>query len=205
MQIQPIFSNFLAIEDSLLLDNSIIETYCRNNIQNHPSPHGENQSYIFNKTLGFDYITDDIKPLINIVSDKMDGLHKQLGFSDLYRQDLCEAWINFNQSKNTSDPHYHVGKFFSAVYYVKSNPTSGLLNFLSSDVAKQYVIDHFKNSGLINEWNNYNMTQQWVYPKTGLLVIFPSWVNHYVSVGDTDDRISIAFNSVLVQKYPYNL
>jgi hypothetical protein len=200
MQIQPIFSNFLAIEDSLGLDNSIIENYCRNNIQNYPSPNGESQSYIFNKTFGFDYITDDIKPLIDIVSDKMDGLHKQLGFSDFYRQDLCEAWINFNHCKNISDPHYHVGKFFSAVYYVKSNPTSGLLNFLSSDVAKQYTIDHFKHTGLIADWNNYNMSHQWVYPKSGLLVIFPAWVNHYVSAGDADDRISIAFNSVLVKK-----
>ena len=200
MQIEPLFSNFLAIEDSLRLDNNIIESYCRNNLQKYPSPHGQNQSYIFNKSFGFDYITDDIKPLIDIVSDKIDVLHKQLGFSDLYRQDLCEAWINFNHCKNTSDPHYHVGKFFSAVYYVRSNPTSGLLNFLSSDVAKQYAIDHFRQPNPIANWNMYNMTHQWVYPKAGLLVIFPSWVNHYVSSGDEDDRISIAFNSVLVQK-----
>ena len=200
MQIQPLFSNFLAIEDTLGLDNSIIESYCRNNLQKYPSPNGNNQSYIFNKFLGFDHITNDIKPLIDIVLDKMNALHKELGYSDLYHQDLCEAWINFNECKNTAMPHYHVGKFFSAVYYVKSNPTSGLLNFLSSDVAKQYAIDHFKQPNAIAIWNMYNMTHQWVYPKAGLLVIFPSWVMHYVSSGSEDDRISIAFNSVLVQK-----
>ena len=53
MQIQPIFSNFLAIEDSVQLDNNIIETYCRNNLQKYPSPHGINQSYIFSKKHGF--------------------------------------------------------------------------------------------------------------------------------------------------------
>jgi uncharacterized protein (TIGR02466 family) len=200
VHIEPLFSNFLAIEDSLGLDNDIIESYCRNNLKQYPSPYGINQSYIFNKSFGLDYITDDIKPLIDIVSNKMDILHKHLGFSDLYHQDLCEAWINLNQCKNTSDPHYHVGKFFSAVYYVKSNPTSGLLNFLSSDIAKQYAIDHFRHPNAISNWNMYNMTHQWVYPKAGLLVIFPSWVNHYVSSGSGDDRISIAFNSVLIQK-----
>jgi uncharacterized protein (TIGR02466 family) len=195
MQIEPIFSNFLAIEESLGLDNNIIESYCRNNLKQYPSPHGINQSYIFNNSHGFDYITNDIKPLIDIVSDKMNELHKIFGCSDLYQQKVSEAWINLNECKNTAHPHQHIGNFFSAVYYVKSNPTSGVLNFLSSDTAKQYAIDYFKHPPVITNWNNYNMTHQWVYPKSGLLVIFPSWVNHYVDVrDDKEDRISIAFN-----------
>lgn len=201
MHIEPIFSNFLAIEETLGLDNDIIEKYCYDNLNKHPSPHGDNQSYILNKTFGFDHITDNIKPLIDIVSQKMEELHKSLGFSDLYCQEITEAWINLNECKHTAAPHYHIGKFFSAVYYVKANQSSGLLNFLSSDVAKQYAIDHFRQTQVVSNWNKYNITHQWVYPKSGMLVIFPSWVNHYVNAReDNQPRLSIAFNSDLVKK-----
>ena len=57
--------------------------------------------------------------------------------------------------------------------------------------AQQYVI----NSDIINEYNKFTSADISVEPELGKLIIFPSWLVHYVQNNlDDSDRISIAFN-----------
>jgi uncharacterized protein (TIGR02466 family) len=196
MQFESVFSNFLAVDD-LNLDNNVIESYCRENIKRYPSPHGNNQSYIINQEHSYNNIRSEIQPLINIVNTKINELHRFLQFSETHYQKICDAWINLNQCENTSQPHYHVGKFFSVVYYVKANANSGKLYFTNPDVGKQFAIDHHN---VVGTYNQYNTCVKWVIPKTGRLVIFPAWLSHHVEPMNTDeDRISIGFNSVIIE------
>jgi uncharacterized protein (TIGR02466 family) len=193
-----LFSNFLVVED-LDLDNKLIETYCLENLSQYPSINGDNQSYIISKEFGFNYVRPEIQPLLNIINEKFEELHEYLGFSDTYYQEMVDAWINYNECHNTMTPHYHTGKFFSAVYYVKANSNSGNINFVSSDAPKHFTITN--NSTMVKHFNQFNTTSQWVTPETGRLVIFPAWLNHYVDPRkDTTDRISIAINSSLILK-----
>ena len=57
--------------------------------------------------------------------------------------------------------------------------------------AQQYVM----NNKIIGEYNKFTSTDMSVEPAPGKLVIFPSWLVHYVENNlDNTDRISIAFN-----------
>jgi uncharacterized protein (TIGR02466 family) len=49
---------------------------------------------------------------------------------------------------------------------------------------------------MIKEQNSFTQSVVSVQPKTGSLIIFPSWLMHYVVPNENkDDRISLAFNA----------
>jgi hypothetical protein len=57
--------------------------------------------------------------------------------------------------------------------------------------AQQYVMD----PDIIDQYNKFTSTDMSVVPSPGKLVLFPSWLVHYVENNlDDTDRISIAFN-----------
>ena len=63
-------------------------------------------------------------------------------------------------------------------------------------MAHQYVI----NSEIIDKFNGFNSTVMSVTPEVGKLIIFPSWLVHYVEPNlDDSDRISMAFNITVVE------
>jgi hypothetical protein len=63
--------------------------------------------------------------------------------------------------------------------------------FIHPVMAQQYVI----NSELVDKFNGFNSSVMTVDPAVGKLIIFPSWLVHYVEKNlDDSDRISLAFN-----------
>jgi uncharacterized protein (TIGR02466 family) len=193
MIIESAFTNFIAI-DHLNLDNQVIEKYCYDNLDRNPSSDGNNQSFIIDSNV--DNTTDEIRPLLDEVSDRLNHIHTRFNFNKNMRQVITDAWINLNNCKNTAQPHSHRNRFFSAVYYVKGSADTGNITFTSPIAAHGYVIDH---KTMIDRFNEFNMSSRWVEPKPGRLIIFPSWLTHYVSPNFTDqDRLSIAFNSKII-------
>tara|TARA_R100000808_G_scaffold24863_1_gene58871 strand:+ start:13037 stop:13651 length:615 start_codon:yes stop_codon:yes gene_type:complete len=103
---------------------------------------------------------------------------------------IASAWINFNHNKRAINrPHIHPDTWMSAVYYVNVPPQSGTITFLDSRI--EY---HMVNSNPIKQ-TDFNSSDYTLNPKQGELIIFPAWLQHYVTTNDHDDhRISIAMN-----------
>ena len=193
MKIEKVFSNFLAF-DYLNLDNSIIEKYCYNQLKDNPSKIA-NQSIILDRS--DNKISNDILPLINLVSEKINLLHTNFGFKKTSYQKITEVWVNLNDCKNTSDPHDHPGSFFSAVYYVKAEEDCGSILFTNPISAHGHVIN--PRMDIVENYNDFNSSIRYVDPKPGMLLVFPSWLVHSVRSNlSNQDRISIAFNSEIV-------
>jgi uncharacterized protein (TIGR02466 family) len=100
----------------------------------------------------------------------------------------CEGWINVNPPGAFNAPHTHPGFALSGTYYVSIAPDapSGAFEFLDPRV----------NAGAISiEGATCFDRGVIVKPKVGLLMIFPSYVRHWVYPNEEEsDRVSIAFN-----------
>ena len=84
----------------------------------------------------------------------------------------------------------------SGVYYLKAPKNCGNLVFRHPSPCIEY--DWSKNK--LTENIEYNSGLYNFVPKEGQLLLFPSWLEHFVrpNLNKTQERISIAFNIALL-------
>ena len=99
---------------------------------------------------------------------------------------IDSSWININRKHNFNLPHCHPNSAFSGIIYLKTNPICGKINFRNPTPCEMFPINDTIN-GYFGRW--------FFSPEPGDVLIFPSYLNHYVEPNLSDeDRISIAFN-----------
>ena len=101
------------------------------------------------------------------------------------------AWMNANPKGGYNAPHSHPGAHWSGVYYVSQpeieSGSSGMLEFLDprADLAHWRILE----AGAFR-------TKRTLRPAAGEMVLFPSFLMHWVHPNDSDEeRVSIAFNA----------
>jgi len=103
------------------------------------------------------------------------------------------AWGNISRRGNYHRMHNHPGSAWSGVYYVTSNAESDSLG----GVLEFYDPRHFTE--MIDVPGSPYGQRMLVRPVAGLMVLFPSWLYHFVHPCNSDsERISIAFNAAWV-------
>mgnify|MGYP003132748340 CR=1 FL=1 len=109
-----------------------------------------------------------------------------------YQIILLNLWFNVNRKHNFNHPHVHNACNFSGIYYLNVPKNSGVLRFNNPDK----IIQNFPfYEGPFHNHNGSNNSQFLISPEEGLLVIFPSHLEHSVEPNQNDDpRVSIAFN-----------
>ena len=189
ISIVPIFSEFIA-SCSLNLDNKILENDSLSLL-------GDAEQYHFKDDMSgtnFNSLFKEVHSSFNKISTEIYKI------SEDYTINLDTAWINKNNCLNFVLPHEHPGCNLSAVYYVKSDPTKSYIRFRSPN---QIITEKYPQSDtddIIKEFNGFN-SATWTIPTVpGMLLIFPSWLTHYVVNTSVDTRISIAFNGILSSK-----
>jgi uncharacterized protein (TIGR02466 family) len=110
----------------------------------------------------------------------------------------ANMWANINRSGHGNEFHSHPGSFWSGVYYVDdggidADPAlGGELEFMDPRGPGPAMYAPHLAFGKLGLSVGANET---VRPKSGRLVMFPSWVLHQVRpYGGNAQRISIAFN-----------
>jgi uncharacterized protein (TIGR02466 family) len=186
MELIPIFSNFVVI-DELSLDNSEIQNYSRK---------------VCEGVINYNFGRDDevMRNLYSIVDKKLNDVHTKIGLSKEYHQVISNSWINPSIVKLITTPHNHPRCCFSAVYYVSATINSGDLILLNPNAQHTQVFPSQDHYNCIEDYNSITGATFGIKPKTGTLLIFPSWLFHYVEVGDGSDRISVAFDSIILKK-----
>jgi uncharacterized protein (TIGR02466 family) len=183
MLIQNIFTNFLATDFIIIHNQEEIEKFCYNKIFIDSSD--PNQSDI--SDLEFDTFLFDIK---NQIEDRVYILLEKLGINKGNGIRFVKKWLNLNHNRNISTPHVHTDSLFSGVLYIKSS-NSAKLTFLNPNAAHHYVVF----PAFIDNYNEFTSSIWSIEPEAGKLIIFPSWLMHYVESDKNDnDRISLAFN-----------
>jgi len=105
----------------------------------------------------------------------------------------ANMWANINRTGHANLPHSHPGSFWSGVYYVDdggidADPSlGGALEFMDPRGAGPLMYAPHLGFAMPGGLS--------VQPKSGRLVMFPSWLMHQVQpYRGTAERISIAFN-----------
>jgi hypothetical protein len=190
MELTPLFANFLAV-DMLDLDNeSIIKTI------------KEKERTADNRSVFFDGTESSIKPLLHETSMRINGLHERFNMNEDLYHDFYKAWANVGPNQYTTAPHHHVENsdtVFCAVYYPLAEQEGCPLVFMNPNIGHTAV---FRDGVYSNKKPQSIYTAPFwrIQPKTGMLVIFPSWLQHFVAVEDDievdrEKRISIALNT----------
>lgn len=106
------------------------------------------------------------------------------------------AWMNINPSGGYNAPHTHPGAHWSGVYYVSQpaveSGNSGMIEFLDprSDLPNWRML----------RASAFRLKKK-IRPDAGEIVIFPSYLVHWVYPNETDEeRMSIAFNATFRKK-----
>ncbi|MBI1396438.1 MAG: hypothetical protein GC151_10700 [Betaproteobacteria bacterium] len=103
----------------------------------------------------------------------------------------CEGWVNVNGPGAYNTPHDHPGWAWSGTYYVRvPADTTGRSGSFE-------LIDSRTNVRVVTvEGANCFAGKYTVRPQAGLMIIFPSYVRHWVYPNESrDERVSIAFNA----------
>jgi uncharacterized protein (TIGR02466 family) len=99
-----------------------------------------------------------------------------------------QSWINLHDRGGFNFLHLHEGSLLSGSFYLNVPAGSGALAFRDP---RPGVIHGTIKGSVANGHADVHLT-----PSTGLLVLFPCWMEHYVEPHDGEEpRICIAFNA----------
>ncbi len=106
------------------------------------------------------------------------------------------GWINVNLQNAYNAPHIHPGSLWSGTYYVsvpkansddRGSPDSGAIEFLDPRATQMSMPAEMGS--------NFLQRRMRFVPEPGSLVVFPSYLVHWVYPNEQDEkRVSIAFN-----------
>tara|TARA_Y100000996_G_scaffold312783_1_gene249056 strand:- start:1367 stop:1969 length:603 start_codon:yes stop_codon:yes gene_type:complete len=130
-------------------------------------------------------------PLLHSIEEHcLNYIHEIVSIQNCF---LHNAWININSKGDSNFPHDHPGSIVSGVYYVRLPEDSGRLVF--QNPSGKLISTYWNMKGGPNEWNRANSEVWSLDSSEDTLLIFPSWLDHFVQPSESDeDRISISFN-----------
>lgn len=110
--------------------------------------------------------------------------------------EITESWYSKTESGRDHDTHNHPNSLLSGVFYIDApGPENECGIHLQSD---RKIFQNFHFEYHPENLNKYNTREIYVPVKSGDIVLFPSWMYHYVSKNNTDTpRKVVAFNTFL--------
>jgi uncharacterized protein (TIGR02466 family) len=125
----------------------------------------------------------ELYELGNVIDEAVHKLAKTFNVGkNLVRK---ESWVNYQNKYQYQNVHTHTGKIVSACYYIQATPEDGVFRM------------HPPKAEL-STWAGAESHETISYkPRTGLILAFPSSMEHSVSQNLTDNtRISISCNYI---------
>ncbi len=187
MKLENIFSSFVTT-DILDIDNDSIYSYCKQ-IQKERGLDDVHQHHL-------SMHEPELIELYNAIEQRLPVLNQMFALKDGIEQRLFNGWVNYETGKTIVKPHNHARQFLTIVYYVYASKNSGELYLMNPNDSHTYVVPSTHGGHACKEWNEYNNAIHIIKPEPKKLVIFPSWIFHYVVPCNTE-RISVAFNTRL--------
>jgi uncharacterized protein (TIGR02466 family) len=171
-------------EDELQLCKTDISIFKdeENGMQNHQSQ----DFYLFDNFV-------ELKNIKNFCEHQLEQYLKDIeGVDiDLATLRITQSWLNKNKPQEFHPQHLHPNSYLSGVFYINCLPNDGI-NFTNRTLGNYNSIKFpvKKNTAWNTEGAMINI-------KEGDLILFPSWMPHYVGVNETKDkeRISLSFNT----------
>ena len=131
--------------------------------------------------------TGELAPLSFEISEFCKSIN--LGINEIV---IPQMWINVNKKNDWNAIHLHGQYNLSGTYYVKVPKDSGQIVFRDPRPAAM------TNNFMVNRFDKGEFRK--IKPIEGLLILFPSYLEHFVEPSNADeDRISISFDVVITK------
>ena len=189
MSLNNLFSTYVHYKNNLDIDNEVLKDYIYE-VEKTGSFYRKMSNVGGFQTTNIQHLQHDfptLKKLISIIESEVNYASKH--YSIRNRIFLNQIWANINRYKDFNIPHVHRDALFSGVYYVSVQEESRI-TFRHPSPIYGYA------------WNKLDFGEHFSdsydhFAKNGELLIFPSWLAHYVPPNTTqEDRISISFDLV---------
>lgn len=141
------------------------------------------------------HIRPGLSSLLNFINSCALKYKDESGWDISDMRASIQCWAMVTPHGGYAKSHVHPYSHISGTYYVQVNEQSGSLVMEDPRGAAPMV-------GLPNSKDTeYNIHKFSVKPQNGLLVLFPSWLSHYVQSNESElRRISVAFNITFFPK-----
>lgn len=142
------------------------------------------------------HLRKEFSNFLNFVEEKTKEFSEEILGIRKHNLIMNGMWSNVHSPGSKHHFHQHPNSFVSGVYYPLCPNCDDIGNIIFVDprqAKNMFHADFFKTSCI----SNRNI---WVTPKSGLLLIFPSWLEHGTDpfLGKPEDsRVSISFNYLL--------
>ena len=131
--------------------------------------------------------TGELEPLSIEIEEFCKSIN--LGINEIV---IPQMWINVNKKNDWNIIHSHGQYTLSGTYYVKVPEDSGKIVFRDPRPAA------INNNFFVNRFDKGEFRR--IKPVEGLLILFPSYLDHFVEPNNADeDRISISFDVVVTK------
>jgi len=170
-----------------------LETDCFQNIPMYKDPNHGMTNYRSKDYYLFDTFAEELKDIKKFCEYHLKQYMEEIEGVDtnLAGLRITQSWLNKNKPNESHPSHFHPNSYLSGVFYINCLPNDniGITNRLEG--MYNTMIFPIKNS---TAWNANAVK---VGVEEGDLVLFPSWVLHFVNLNETTnkDRISLAFNT----------
>ena len=101
---------------------------------------------------------------------------------------ITNSWMNRVGKGGAVKPHRHEVSVLSGAFYPIADEGSTPLVFKSP-------LHPYKMYEYTAQETSYNATLMETPCEQGTLVLFPSWLEHYTEDNDTDNRVTVSFNT----------
>ena len=113
---------------------------------------------------------------------------------------ISNSWLNYSSRGGMNTIHTHPGALFSGVYYIKTSPNTGPINFIRNDAhAVEMTMFHASASDYAKKQDRdrFWLTNVQKFPEPSKAFLFSSWLAHEVMETTVDeDRLVAGINFV---------
>jgi uncharacterized protein (TIGR02466 family) len=131
----------------------------------------------------------ELKPLYDEFQRCINHYSEEMGITNSY---IYESWMNILSMNGSVGVHRHYDSIISGAYYPYVDDGSAPITFVSpTEGFRMLDVQHTRPDAQ----GTYTSNVQNIEAKTGQLVLFPGWVQHYVPPNKTNMRITLSFNT----------
>jgi len=135
----------------------------------------------------------ELAPMYAAFQDCVNVYSHEIG---LVANRITSSWVNILRKGGSVDIHRHHESVISGAFYPQVRPNSASLIFVSP--LDSYRMMDSTRPRFSGRGSPYLNNAHHVSAETGKLVLFPSWLQHYVPQNDSELRITVSFNTQFV-------
>ena len=132
----------------------------------------------------------ELKELCNDIQHHIHKFSTLLGTFPIH---LANSWFNIMSPNGVVHPHRHEGSVVSGAYYIRAPEGSSSLHFSSP-------LKPLRMNEITQHVNPLNLAEKSMPIKEDLMILFPSWLEHFTNENDNTKRTVISFNTEYLKR-----